>query len=105
MSHFFSEIRSTFRSLARSPGFTLTAILVLTLGQGGYWVGLGAIAGLAGSLVAARLIQHELFGVGSMDGASFALALGLLGAASLLACLVPALRAARVDPSVALRSE
>jgi putative ABC transport system permease protein len=52
----------------------------------------------------ARLLETLLFGVPSV-GESTALAVGLLGVVAMSACLVPALRATRVDPVVALRND
>ena len=66
-------------------------------------IGLGL--GLAGALVAARVLRSLLFGVSAFDPFSYLLAAGLLAAAALLACWWPARRASRVDPIVALRAE
>jgi len=67
------------------------------------------LAGIAGGLVAAyaatRLIAGLLYGVGSHDAPTFALATLLLGVIAFIACAAPAMRAAFVDPVVALRAE
>jgi putative ABC transport system permease protein len=63
---------------------------------------LGALAGVAASAAAAALIRPQLYGVGPFDPASFAAALALLSSAALVACLIPAFEAARVDPIQAL---
>jgi putative ABC transport system permease protein len=73
------------------------------LGDGLKIVALGTVAGIGGSLAAAWAIQRELYLVGPLDAASFAAAIGLLSAAALSACLIPALRARRVDPIQALK--
>ncbi|MBZ5725027.1 MAG: ABC transporter permease [Acidobacteriia bacterium] len=86
-------------------GATVAGVVALVLVRGWRMVAGGALAGLAGSAVAARLVRQELYGVGPTDAASFALALGLLSLAALAACLLPALRAARVDPAEALKTE
>jgi ABC-type antimicrobial peptide transport system permease subunit len=68
-------------------------------------VAVGTALGLAAALAGARSLESFLYGVGSRDALTFAavpVVLALVGAA---ACLVPARRAARVDPLVALRSE
>ena len=66
---------------------------------------LGTALGAAGAWVVGHLMRGMVYGVGVMDPKAFAVvALMLLGAA-LLACLVPARRAASVDPVVALRQE
>ena len=77
----------------------------LVLLQGVRLVIPGAVAGAALSLAVARLAQASLFGIGAFDPPAFLLSLVLLAAAALLACLLPALRAARVAPAEALRSE
>jgi ABC-type antimicrobial peptide transport system permease subunit len=65
----------------------------------------GALLGLAGAWAASRLIDSFLYGVTPTDGATMAVATVVLMAVSALAVYVPARRAARVDPMVALRSE
>jgi putative ABC transport system permease protein len=65
----------------------------------------GLTAGIAIALALTHLISALLFGVSATDFATFAGVSALLGVVALLASLVPALRAMRVDPIVALRSE
>ena len=65
----------------------------------------GGVAGVAGSLAATTAIRSMLFGVSPLDPVSFAVAPAILAAVALLACYVPARRALRVDPLVALREE
>ncbi len=65
----------------------------------------GIAAGLAGALVASQGIASLLFGVSALDAITYAGVLALLLAASLLACSVPAWRAARGDPALTLRAE
>ena len=80
-------------------------VLKLFLREGLQLVLLGLVIGLAGAFALTRLIQSLLFGVSPADGATFALvAVGLLVVA-LLACYIPARRATKVDPLVALRYE
>jgi predicted permease len=80
-------------------------ILRLVLGQGMKLAGLGAAAGLVVSLAMSRFLQGELFHVSAVDPLTFALMAAALIAAALLASYIPARRATRVDPMVALRYE
>ena len=66
---------------------------------------IGAAAGVALSLALTRLMSGMLFGVGAKDPLTFASVSLLLAGVALLACYIPARRAAKVDPMVALRCE
>ena len=65
----------------------------------------GAAAGLAIAMAATRVMSGLLFGVGATDAATFATVAALLAAVALVACWLPARRATRVDPLLALRAE
>jgi putative ABC transport system permease protein len=65
----------------------------------------GIAVGLVGGVVASRMLRSLLYGVGPSDPTTYAGVSLLLAVVALVACLVPALRAARVDPIVALRHE
>ena len=80
-------------------------VLTMILGQGMRTISIGLVIGIAGSLVLARAIGSMLFGVTASDPLTFAAVILLLIAAALLACYIPARRAAKVDPMVALRYE
>jgi ABC-type antimicrobial peptide transport system permease subunit len=67
--------------------------------------GVGVAAGLAIALAASRLVSSLLYGIAPHDAISYAAAAAVLLLAAVAAGLVPALRAARVDPVTALRSE
>ena len=80
-------------------------VLQLVLGHAFVILLSGGLLGLAGGLVVSRVLASLLHGVGSADPLSFAGTTMVLGAAALLASYLPARRALRVDPVVALRCE
>jgi macrolide transport system ATP-binding/permease protein len=86
-------------------GATLQDVLRLIVGQGMRMVVLGIVLGLIGALALTPVLASLLFGVGATDSVTFAGVVFLLVAVALLACYIPARRAARVDPLVALRHE
>jgi predicted permease len=86
-------------------GARQTDILRLVLGHGMLLAGAGTGIGLAASLVLTRFLASLLFGVTSHDLTTMASAAASLIGVALLACYIPARRAAKVDPLVALRFE
>jgi putative ABC transport system permease protein len=86
-------------------GATQRNILSLIVRQGMALALAGVAIGLAGALLLARLIRSLLFGVQATDPVTFVGIALLLGFVALLASYIPARRAARVDPLVALRYE
>lgn len=80
-------------------------VLRMVLGWGVLLTGTGTILGLAASLAAARLLRGFVFGIQATDPLTFVVVVAVLVATALLATCVPAWRAARVDPMVALRHE
>ncbi len=80
-------------------------VLGLVVKQGFKLVLLGLAIGLAGAFALMKLIASLLFGVTTRDPLTFAAVAGLLTVVALLACYLPARRASRVDPMVALRYE
>lgn len=88
-------------ALGAQPHHVLTQILW----QGASLAGLGAVLGLVASVAVATLMKSMLFAVGPLDLRAYAAVTALLMVVTLLACYVPARRAMRVDPMVALRHE
>jgi predicted permease len=80
-------------------------ILKMVLRQGLTVVGVGLAVGLALALAGTRVLGNLILGVKPTDPPTFAVVLGLLAAIALFACWVPARRATRIDPLVALRYE
>jgi putative ABC transport system permease protein len=77
----------------------------MILGQGLRTMLAGVGLGIAGALALTRAIQSLLFGVTATDPPTFAGVTLLLAAVAALACYIPARRATRVDPMIALREE
>ena len=80
-------------------------VFVIVVKQGLCLVSLGIILGLIGAFAATRLLSQILYGVTASDPITYAMVAGLLLVTALVACIVPARRATKVDPLVALRHE
>ena len=80
-------------------------VLALMLTMGGRLVVVGLAIGVAASLGSTRLLRSQLFGVQATDPLAYGAVAMMLGLVALAACYIPARRAARVDPMVALRQE
>jgi predicted permease len=77
----------------------------MVLMEGGVLLVIGLLLGVLGSVLAARLIQGLLYGVAPHDPATLAAVATLMATIGLAACWLPALRAARIDPGVAIRAQ
>ena len=86
-------------------GAERSGILLMVLRQGTELTVAGVVAGLIGAVALTRVMASLLFGVSSTDLVTFAIVPVVLIATALLATYIPALRATRVDPTVALREE
>jgi hypothetical protein len=86
-------------------GAQLRQVLRLIVGQGMRLVIIGIGLGLGGAFAVTRLLSSLLFGVSPTDPLTFVALAVLLAGVALLACWIPARRAAKIDPMAALRSE
>jgi putative ABC transport system permease protein len=91
--------------LRMALGAQRSDILKIVLGEGAVMVACGVVAGLIGSVILTRFLQTLLFEIKPTDPITFGVLTALLASVALLACLIPARRASRVDPLMALRHE
>ena len=89
-------------------GATRSSVVQLVLKSGLQLTAVGIVLGVVLSLVAAKLatsFSSLLFGIKPTDIVTFTAVIGIIAAVSLLACYIPAYRASKVDPMIALRYE
>lgn len=86
-------------------GATHQHIVRLVLENGATLVVLGIAAGMTTTLAGSRIVDRFLFGVSVYDPLTLVSVVVVLGGVTLIACVIPAWRAARVDPAIALRVE
>jgi putative ABC transport system permease protein len=104
LAYFVSQ-RSRELGIRLALGARPSALFALVVGQGMRPVVGGAIVGLVGAVAITTILQSLLFGVQPIDPITYAVAIVLLGGIATAACAIPAMRATRVDPLVALRDE
>jgi putative ABC transport system permease protein len=104
LAYFVSQ-RSRELGIRLALGAEPEALFRMVVGQGLRPVAAGAILGLAGAVATTTLMQSLLFGVAPVDPLTYGVATVLLAVIAVAACAIPAVRATRVDPLVALRDE
>jgi putative ABC transport system permease protein len=104
MAYTFSR-RTSEIGLRMALGAQRVDILKIVLGEGVRMVVFGVLAGLIGSAILTRFLQTLLFEIKPTDPITFGALTTLLVSVALLACLIPARRASRLDPLMALRHE
>jgi putative ABC transport system permease protein len=104
LAYFVSQ-RSRELGIRLALGAHPRAVFRLVVGQGLRPVVAGAAVGVGGALAVTSLAQSLLFGVQPIDPITYSVAIALLATIAAIACAVPAMRAMRVDPLVALRDE
>ena len=80
-------------------------VLCMVAGSGMVLVGFGVLLGTGAALVLTRMMAALVYDVSATDPLTFAAAAGMLGTVAMIACLLPASRASRIDPAIALRDE
>jgi putative ABC transport system permease protein len=99
------ELRTREIGVRMALGAQVRQVLQMILAQGAWLVGTGLVLGVAGAIALRRVLASVLFGVAPTDPVIFAAVFLVLAFVGLVACYLPARRATKVDPLVALRQE
>jgi putative ABC transport system permease protein len=105
LMHYFVVQRTNEIGVRMALGARSGNILALVLRQGLILAGLGILAGILGALGLTHLLSSLLYGITPTDSLTFATVPAILLAVAALACWIPARRAARIDPVLALRRD
>jgi ABC-type antimicrobial peptide transport system permease subunit len=97
--------RTNELGIRRALGAQASNVVKMILGESVLLLAVGTALGLPLSLIATRLIKQQIFGLDPLDPLTFALALLVISGTTLFTAWLPARRAARVDPVIALRCE
>jgi predicted permease len=101
---FSVSARTNEIGIRMSLGADSAKVQWMVLSEGGVLVALGLALGVAGALSLSRLMQGLLFGVAPHDPVTLGVVTAIMMAVGIAACWIPAARAARIDPAVALRA-
>ena len=102
---FSVSARTNEIGIRMSLGADSARVQRMVLGEGGVLLAIGLVLGVAGAFFAARVIRGLLFGVAPHDPVTLAGVAVMMAAIGIVACWIPALRAARIDPAIAMRAQ
>jgi len=104
LAHYVSQ-RSREIGVRLALGAQGSNVLKMVLGRGMILVGIGLVLGIAGALAGVRFLEQQLYGIGQTDPLTFVSVSVFFIIVATIACLLPAWRATRVDPIIALQAE
>ncbi|HYC51598.1 MAG TPA: ABC transporter permease [Gemmatimonadaceae bacterium] len=102
---FSVSARTNEIGIRMSLGADSARVLRMVIMEGGVLLGTGLVVGIAAAMAGSRLIQGLLFGVPPHDPLTLGLVAGIMAAIGIVACWLPAARAARIDPAITMRGQ
>ena len=102
---FSVSMRTVEIGIRMSLGADRGQVARMILKEGGVLLAAGLLIGVVGAVVATRVIQGLLFGVAPHDPTTFIAVVAVMAGIGILACWIPAVRAARIDPAITMRSQ